>query len=111
MPDAFNHLFFLGELQSRSHHSTQRGQSSAIPSAWEISAPFLPGVIKTLGHSWLLLAAEQPPEGRATAEPLFGSEHSETQHETRASQDHGLGGKGPRSLSHSTPSIGRGTFH
>lgn len=111
LPDALNHLFFLGELQIRSHHSTQRGQSSAVPSAWEISAPFLPGVIKSLGRSWLLLAAKQPPEGRATAEPLFGSEHREAQHETRESQHHGLGGKGPWSSSRSTPSKGSDTFY
>lgn len=112
MADAFNHLFFLGELQSRSCHSTQQGQSSAVPSAWQISAPFLPGVIKTLGHSWLLLAAEQPPrEGQLQSLCLALNTARHSPKPEHPSQEHGLAGKGSWSWSRSTPSMGRRIFH
>lgn len=53
VPDAFNHLFFSGELYSRSHHSIhqwkERIELHQTPGASEISAPVLPKPCDTPG--------------------------------------------------------------
>lgn len=108
MPDAFNH-FFIYRAGAVTPLSRDRALSfrvpgrQVLPSFLESSKPW-----DTAGCCSL---QKQPPEGRAIVEPLFGSEHSEAQHETRESQDHGWGGKGAWSSSRSTPSMGRGIFH
>lgn len=67
-PDAFNHLFFNGELlqQEPSLHSSGKERLAVlhVSGAAEISAPFLPGVIKTLGHICAAAYCKTAPQGK-----------------------------------------------